>query len=289
MVPSFQSPLVPTQPQYAVNARPAKGTNAAPVKAKPTSEKAFTRRIFSQDSVKTSGNENAASPQTKGIISEAEELAEYNATEQSYAGYNDRKNEEKFYNISAKQEDDRGVFPENNVSSSFTTEFLGKENTTVQQPKDKGDKNLPENDSLKEGNEKNAHQNEKHSSDETDYKDEIEKEAVEQEKEADKKAEQEGPQNDEDDDDDDSDDNDDDNDDDDDDDDDDERSNNGDIEEDIGHSSKDSMKQDDGNSNPADKSFAVSPTIVPGMCPPCRKYCCFCGNVRNLAHARVNA
>lgn len=265
-VPSFQSQVVPTPPQYAANAPPAKGTSVAPVKAKPTGEKASTRRVSAEDGKDA---KSAVSPQSKGYISDTDDHAEYNATEQSYAGYNARENEEMFYNNSAKHEDDKGMYPERNYSSSFTAQFTGKENTTLQQTKDEDNKKLPENGSPEKADEDKSQQKEQQSSDEHDYKDEIEKEAVEQEKEADEKAEKEGQQHDKDDNDDEEEDDDsDDNEDDDSDDNDDD-----DNEEDMGHSQKDSMEQNGSINNPADRLFAVSPTVVPGMCPPCREYC----------------
>ena len=171
------------------------------------------------------------------------------------------------------------MFPERNYSSSFTSQFGGKESTAVHQTKEKVDKKVPENDSSKKAEKEQSQTKAQDYSIEHDYKDDIEKEAVEQEKEADDKAEKEGAENqendytdgDDDDDDDDDDDVDDDSESDDIKDEDDHHDVDDDNEEEIGHFHKNSMKQDDRINNPADQSFAVSPTVVPGMCPPCRK------------------
>ena len=262
---------MPTARQYVVNTSPSTATNVVPVKAKPTAEKASTRRISPENATEGSSNrknsKGSSSPQIKGIISDADDKAEYNAVEQSYAGYNAKENEEKFYDNSANYKDDKSALLERNDSSPFTPQFERRENTTLQQRKEEDNKQLSENETPKKVVKQESQQKGKHSSDENDYKDEIEKEAVEQEKEADEKAEKKGPTDEDDDDDDDE------NDDADDDDDDDEQNDGEDGEDDVRHFSKDSTKQDDGINNPANRSFAVSPTVVPGMCPPCRKYC----------------
>ena len=202
-----------------MTATPAKDGKAIPVKARPTAEHASTRKVSTGNQTRSSG----AMPQTKDSISDADEFAEYNGTEQSFAGYSYKQNEEKYYNSSTKHKDDMD-------------------------------------DSSKEDDKKK----EQTSSDEPDYKDEIEKEAVEQEKEADRKAEEEEDHNDDNDEDDD----------DDEEDEDDEDEQYDDDEDDSkeeGHPENANTMQKDGINNPAEQSFAVSPTALPGMCPPCRK------------------
>ena len=95
-----------------MNAQSAKDANAVPIKARPTAEKTSTRRISSEDEPNMKQNQkdtkNAASPQTKGIISDVEDQAEYNGTEQSYAGYNAKENEKQFYENYPKYDDGKG-------------------------------------------------------------------------------------------------------------------------------------------------------------------------------------
>lgn len=147
----------------------------------------------------------------------------------------------------------RSVFQGRNVSSPFTSHFIEKGNRTAH-----------ETDSVNEGNERNSHPLENHPLDGHDYRDEIEKEAVEQEKEADQKAEKESLVQQDDDDD-------------------------RDLEEDddvdnydehsddyiavenTQHTEGKSFKQKFAEGDPASYSFAVSPKVYPGMCPPCRK------------------
>lgn len=206
-----------------MTAPPAKDSKAIPVKARPTAEHASTRKVSTGNHTGNSG----ALPQTKDLISDADEFAEYNGTEQSFAGYSSKQNEEKYYNSSTKHEDDKE-------------------------------------DSSEEDDNKESQKKEQTSSDEQDYKDEIEKEAVEQEREDDRKAEEEGNHND---------DNDEDDDDDEEDEDDEDEQNDDDEDEskEEGHSENaNTMLKDDIN-NPAEQSFAVSPTVLPGMCPPCRE------------------
>ena len=256
--PSFQPQVAPTPPQYVITAPAAKGSKSIPVKARPTAEKASTRKVSAGDQT---GN-NAAVQQTKDLISDADEFAEYNGTSQSFAGYSYKQNEDKFYNMSTKHEDDKNVFPGRNDSSSFKNDEFAE--------KEKESNDISENDSVKKAEKEESQNKEQKSSDEPDYKDEIEKEAVEQEKQADRKAEEEeGHHDDNDDDDDDDDDEDDDSDDE-----DDEDEPNDDEDEDLkseGHSPHDNTRQKDDINNPAEQSFAVSPTVLPGMCPPCRK------------------
>ena len=273
---SFQSPIAPTPPQYAVsnNAPSIKHrTDTAPIKARPTAVKAATRRISFEDGEKTKQNPKDASPQIKQIISGVDDQAEYNGTDQSYAGYNVRENEKQFYGGFSEDSDGKGVFPEKGDSASASKEQYS---SAVQQPEKNADGKLPENYLPK-----NAAKNEDDSSKLHDYKDEIEKEAVEQEKEADEKAEKEGSEkqgtrhdgNIDEDEDDDVDDEDDDNEDDDSNDtrDEDENYDDDDDDKEKGRFNDDSMKQENRIDNPADQSFAVSPRVLPGMCPPCRK------------------
>ncbi|XP_015754878.1 PREDICTED: probable ribosome production factor 1 [Acropora digitifera] len=140
----------------------------------------------------------------------------------------------------------RGVFQGRNVSTPLRPHFI--ENET---------------DSVKEGNERNSHPLENHPFGGLDYKDEIEKEAVEQEKRADEKAEKSPAQQDNDDDRDLDDDDDIDN--------DDERSDDYNTVENTQHTVGKSFKQKFVDSDPASHSFAVSPKVYPGMCPPCPK------------------
>ena len=213
-----------------MTAPPAKDGKSIPVKARPTAEHASTRKVSSGN---LTGNKGALS-QTKDLISDADEFAEYNGTEQSFAGYSYKQNEEKFYNNSTKHEDDKSILKENDSTE--------------------------EDDSKAKESQKTEHT----SSDEPDYKDEIEKEAVEQEKEADRKAEEERDHNDDNDEEDDEDE----------DDEDDEDEQNDDDEDDSneeGHSENDNTMQKDDINNPAEQSFAVAPTVLPGMCPPCRE------------------
>lgn len=140
----------------------------------------------------------------------------------------------------------RGVFQGRNASAPFRPHFIENEA-----------------DSLIEGNGKNSHPLENHTFDGLDYKDETEKEAVEQEKQADEKAEKSPAQQDNDDDRDLDDDDDIDN--------DDERSDGYNTVENTQHTVGKSFKKKFANSDPASHSFAVSPKVYPGMCPPCRK------------------
>ena len=280
---SFQSPIAPTPPQYAVsnNAPSIKHrTDTAPIKARPTAVKAATRRISFEDGEKTKQNPKDASPQIKQIISGVDDQAEYNRTDQSYAGYNVRENEKQFYGGFSEDSDGKGVFPEKDDSASASKEQYS---SAVQQPEKNADGKLPENYLPKNAAKDTSQQNEDDSSKPHDYKDEIEKEAVEQEKEADEKAEKEGSKKqgtrhdgnideDVDDEDDDLDDDDDDEDDDSNDTrDEDENDNDDDDDKEKGRFNDDSMRQENRIDNPADQSFAVSPQVLPGMCPPCRK------------------
>lgn len=208
-----------------MTAPPAKDGKAMPVKARPTAEHASTRKVSTGNKTGNTG----ALPQTRDLISDADEFAEYNGTAQSFAGYSYKKNEEKYYNSSTKHEDDKK-------------------------------------DSSEENDNKESRKKEQTSSDEPDYKDEIEKEAVEQERKADQKAEQDGRHNDDNDEDDDEDEEDED--------DEDEQNDDDEDEDDFkeeGHSENASTTQKDDIYNPAEQSFAVSPTVLPGMCPPCRE------------------
>lgn len=226
--PSFQPQVVPTSPRYVMTAAPAKDGKAVPVKARPTAEHASTRKMSSGNQTGRPG----ALSQTKDLISDADEFTEYNGTEQSFAGYSYKQNEEKFYNSSIKHEDDKSAFPGN--------------------------------DSTEKNDKKESEKREQTSSDEPDYKDEIEKEAVEQEKEADRKAEEEGDHHDDNDEDEDEDEEDE----------DDEDEQNDDDDDDpkeAGHSENNNTMQKDDINNPAEQTFAVSPTVLPGMCPPCRE------------------
>ena len=276
---------MPTTPQYAVsnNAPSTKDrTDTAPIKARPTAVKAATRRISFEDEEKTKQNPKDASPQIKQIISGVDDQAEYNGTDQSYAGYNVRENEKQFYGGFSKDSDGKGVFPEKGDSAIASK---AQYSSTVQQPETNVDGKLPENYLPKNAAKDKSQQNEDDSSKLHDYKDDIEKLAVEQEKEADEKAEKEGSEKqgtrhdgnideDVDDEDDDVDDDDDDNEDDDSNDTRDEDENDYDDDDDDkgkGRFNDDSMKQGNRIDNPADQSFAVSPRVLPGMCPPCRK------------------
>lgn len=206
-----------------MTAPPAKDDKAIPVKARPTAEHAATRKV----SIGNQTGNTGALPQAKDSISDAYEFAEYNGTEQSFAGYSYKQNEEKYYNNSTKHEDDKE-------------------------------------DPSEENDNKESRKKEQTSSDEPDYKDEIEKEAVEQERKADQKAEEEGDHNDDNDEDDDEDEEDE----------DDEDEQNDDDEDDSkeeGHSGSANTTLKDDINNPAEQSFAVSPTVLPGMCPPCRE------------------
>ena len=252
--------MAPTSPHYANPGPAAKNSKANPVKARPTSEKASTRKVSSWDQQESDRN---ASPQTKGFISDADDYHEFNGTEQSFAGYDFKQNEDKFYSSTGKHDDENKEFLTKNDSNPLTTQLiLENENDHVQ-----------ENNSItptRENDKENVKQQK--SSEEPNYKDEIEKEAVEQEKEADRMAENEEHKDDEDDDDDDNDnddDDDDDNDDEEDDEDDDERNDNDDNHQ--GQHAPDNKGQKDDIYNPANQSFSVSPTVLPGMCPPCRK------------------
>lgn len=235
-----------------MTASAAKGSKSIPVKARPTAEKASTRKV---SSVNLTGNKGAV-PQTKDLISDADEFAEYNGTSQSFAGYSYKQNEDKFYHGSTEHEDDKSAFSGRNDSSPFKAQLTEKEN-----------EDIPEKDSIKKAEKDESQKKEDKSSqsDEPDYKDEIEKEAVEQEKEADRKAEEEEGHNDDDDDDDEDDDSDDDEDD------EDEQNNDDDDLKDEGRSVHHNTRQKDDINNPAEQSFAVSPKVLPGMCPPCRK------------------
>ena len=274
---------MPTPPQYAVsnNAPSTKDrTDTAPIKARPTAVKAATRRISFEDGEKTKQNPKDASPQIKQIISGVEDQAEYNGTDQSYAGYNVRENEKQFYGGFSEDSDGKGVFLEKSDSASASK---AQYSSAVQQPEKNADGKLPKNYLPKNAARDKSQQNEDDSSKLHDYKDKIEKEAVEQEKEADEKAEKEGSEKqgtrqdgnideDVDDDDDDLDDDDDDEDDDSNDTrDGDENDNDDDDDKEKGRFNDDSMKQENRIDNPADQSFAVSPRVLPGMCPPCRK------------------
>lgn len=232
-----------------MTAPPAKDSKSIPVKARPTAEKASTRKVSSGDQTGNTG----ALPQTKDLISDVDEFEEYNGTAQSFAGYSFKQNEEKFYNSSTKHEDDKSAFPTRNDSSSFKTQFGENQGNDI-----------PGKHSIEKDEKKESQKKEQKSSDEPDYKDEIEKEAVEQEKEADRKAEEEGDHNDDNDEDDDDDEEDEDDDDEQDDDDEDDSK-------DEGLSENDNTMQKDDINNPAEQSFAVSPTVLPGMCPPCRE------------------
>jgi len=207
-----------------MTAPPVKQSKAIPVKARPTAEHASTRKVSTGNHTGNTG----ALPQTKDLISDADEFAEYNGTEQSFAGYSYKQNEEKYYDSSTKQEDNKD-------------------------------------DSSEEDENIESQKKEQTSSDEPDYKDEIEKEAVEQEKEADRKAEDEGNHNDDND-------KDDDDDEEDEDDKDEQNEDDDDDSKEEGHlENANTMQKDDLNS-PAEQSFAVSPKVLPGMCPPCREY-----------------
>lgn len=284
---SFQSPIVPTTPQYAIsnNAPFIKDrTDTAPIKARLTAEKAATRRISFEDGEKTKQNPKEASPQIKQIISGVDDQAEYNGTDQSYAGYDVRENEKQFYGGFSKDSDGKGIFPEKGDSTSAS---IAQYSSAVQQPEKNADGKLPENFLPKNAKKDKSQQNEDDSSKLHDYKDEIEKEALEQEKEADEKAEKEGSEKqgtrhggniveDVDDEDEDEDDDVDDDDDIEDDDsnytrDEDESDNNDDDDKEKGRFNDDSLTQENRVNNPADQSFAVSPRVLPGMCPPCRK------------------
>ena len=270
---------MPTLPQYAVsnNAQSTKDrTDTAPIKARPTAVKAATRRISFEDGEKTKQNPKDASPQIKQIISGVDDQAEYNGTDQSYAGYNVRENEKQFYGGFSEDSDDKGVFPEKGDSASASK---AQYSSAVQQPEKNADGKLPEDYLPKNAAKDKSQQNEDDSSKLHDYKDEIEKEAVEQEKEADEKAEKEGSEKqgtrqggniDEDDD---VDDDDDDNEDDDSNDtrDEDENYDDDDNGKEKRRFNDDSMKQENKIDNPAHQPFAVSPRVLPGMCPPCRK------------------
>ena len=275
---------MPTPPQYAVfnNAPSTKDrTDTAPIKARPTAEKAATRRISFEDGEETKQNPKDASPQIKQIISGVDDQAEYNGTDQSYAGYNVRENEKQFNGDFSKDSNGKGMFPEKGDSTSASK---AQYSSVVQQPEKNADGKLPENYLPKNAAKDKSQQNEDDSSKLHDYKDEIEKKAVEQEKEADEKAEKEGSEKqgtrqdgnideDVDDEDDDLHDDDDDNEDYDSNDTRDEDKNDYDDDDDKekGRFNDDSMKQENRIDNPADQSFAVSPRVLPGMCPPCRK------------------
>lgn len=275
---------MPTPPQHTVsnNAPSSKDrTDTAPIKARPTAVKAATTRISFEDGEKTKQNPKDASPQIKQIISGVDDQAEYNGTDQSYAGYNVRENEKQFYGGFSEDSDDKGVFPEKGDSASASK---AQYSSAVQQPEKNADEKLPKNYLPKNAARDKSQQNEDDSSKLHDYKDEIEKEAVEQEKEADEKAEKEGSEKqgtrhdgnideDVDDEDDDVGDDDDEHEDDDSDDtrDEDENDYDDDDDKENGRFNDVSLKQENRVNNPADQSFAVSPRVLPGMCPPCRK------------------